>query len=125
MALDHLVGTDRGDGDGGLVDPPMFAISMVLSVAAAVLLFGWLVPQQRSRGPERAARSGLVCSALSVVPGIAFVWIGFPFVLAGAGLALGIEGRRGSRRLEAAAAALIGALVLALGAVGYLVAAVG
>jgi hypothetical protein len=44
MALDHLVGTDRGDGDGGLVDPPMFAISMVLSVAAAVLLFGWLVP---------------------------------------------------------------------------------
>jgi hypothetical protein len=29
-ALDHLVGTDRGDGDVGLVDPPMFAISMVL-----------------------------------------------------------------------------------------------
>jgi hypothetical protein len=29
-ALDRLVGTDRGGGDGGLIDPPMFAISMVL-----------------------------------------------------------------------------------------------
>ena len=40
--------------------------------------------QERPRAA--AARSGLVCSIASVVPGIAFVWVGFPFVVAGAGL---------------------------------------
>lgn len=122
MAVDHLLGTDRSN-DEGLVDPPMFVISVALSLALAVALFGWLVPRQLRRGAERAARSGLVCSVLSVVPGIAFVWIGVPFVVAGAGVALGLEGRRGTRRLEATVAVVIGALALALGAVAYAVAA--
>ena len=54
----------------------------------------------------------------------AFVWVGFPFVVAGAGLAVGLEGRRGSRRVEAGAAVVIGGLALVLGAVAYAVAAV-
>ena len=123
MAIDHLVGTDRTDDDG-LVDPSMFAISVVLSLAVAAVLFGWLVPRERSRGLERAARSGLVCSIASVVPGVAFLWVGFPFVVAGAGVALGLEGRSGRRRVESRAAIVIGGLVLVLGAVAYLVAAV-
>ena len=123
MAVDHLLGTERTDDDG-LVDPTMFVSSVVLSLAVATVLFGWLVPRERRKGPERAARSGLVCSIASVVPGLAFVWIGFPFVIAGAGLALGLEGRRGATRVEAGAAVLIGGLVLVLGTVAYAVAAV-
>ena len=123
MAIDHLVGTERADDDG-LVDPTMFAISAVLSLAFAAVLFGWLVPSELGKGPERAARSGFVCSVASVVPGIAFIWVGFPFVVAGAGLALGLDGRRGRRRIEAAAAVGIGALVLVLGAAAYVVAVI-
>jgi hypothetical protein len=123
MAVDHLIGTERTD-DEGLVDPAMFSISVVLSLAVAAVLFGWFIPHERRHGPERSARSGLVCSIASVVPGLAFIWVGFPFVVAGAGLALGIEGRSGTRRTEAAAAVVIGALVLVLGSVAYVVAAV-
>ena len=123
MALDHLVGTER-TGDDGLVDPAMFAISLVLSLAVAAALFGWLVPREIRSGPERAARSGLVCSSASVVPGLALIWVGFPLVVAGAGLALGLVGQRGARRLEATAAVVIGALVLVLGPVAYAVATV-
>lgn len=123
MAVDHLLGTERTEDDG-LVDPTMFGISVVLSLTVAAVLFGWLVPRERSKGPERSARSGLVCSIASVVPGLAFIWVGFPFVVAGAGLALGLEGRGGARRVEAGAAVVIGGLVLVLGAVAYAVAAV-
>jgi hypothetical protein len=123
MAVDHLLGTERSDDDG-LVDPTMFVISVVLSLAVAAVLFGWLVPRERRKGPERSARSGLVCSIASIVPGIAFVWVGFPFVVAGAGLALGLEGRRGARRAEAGAAVAIGGLALGLGTLAYAVAAV-
>jgi hypothetical protein len=122
MAIDHVVGTDRAD-DQGLVDPAMFAISVGLSLAVAALRFGWLVPRETSRGPERAARSGLVCSVVSVIPGIAFLWVGFPFVVAGAGLALGLEGRGSRRRFESRAAVVIGGLVLVVGAAAYVVAA--
>lgn len=123
MAIDHLVGTERADDDG-LVDPTMFAISVSLSLAIAAFMFGWLVPSETRKGPERAARSGLVCSVASVVPGIAFIWVGFPFVVAGAGLALGLDGRRGARRTEAGVAIVLGALVLMLGALAYVVAVV-
>jgi hypothetical protein len=125
MAIDHLFGNESGDTDDDRfpVDPAMFAISVGLSLVVAAFLFGWLVPRERAAGPERAARSGLLCSVLSVVPGIALVWIGVPFVVAGAGVALGLEGRAGSRRKEATAAVIIGALALTLGTVGYLFAA--
>jgi hypothetical protein len=124
MAIDHLLGTSEGDDEGALADPAMFAIAIVLSIATAVLLFAWFVPRERGRGPERAARSGLLCSVLSIVPGIAFLWVGFPFVIAGAGVALGLEGRGSRRRLEARAAVVVGSLLLVFGALGYLVAAV-
>jgi hypothetical protein len=125
MAIDHLFGNEGGgtDDDQFPVDPAMFAISVGLSLVVAAVLFGWLVPRERAAGPERAARSGLVCSVLSVVPGITLVWVGIPFVVAGVGVALGLEGRAGSRRMEATAAVSIGALVLTLGTVSYLLAA--
>jgi hypothetical protein len=123
MAVDHLLGTERNDDDG-LVDPAMFGIGVGVSLAVTAVFFGWLVPRELRKGPERAARSGLACSVAGVVPGLALIWVGVPFVLAGAGLVLGLEGRGGTRRTEARAPIAIGALVLGLGALAYTAAAV-
>jgi len=120
MAVDHLVGTEREEGETGLADPTTFAITAALSLATAALLLGWLVPRERRAGQERAARSGFVCSALSVFPGVALLWLGFPFVVAGAGVELGLEGLGGARRGLARATIVLGAAIVGLGAVGYL-----
>lgn len=124
MTVDHLLGTEREAGESVPVDPGAFVISVALSVAAAALVFGWLVPRARRRGPERAAVTGLVLSVTSVVPGIVFWWLGFPLVVAGGGLALGVEASTGPRRSVALAAAALGALVLGAVAVLYAVAAI-
>jgi FtsH-binding integral membrane protein len=110
MAVDHLVPGDPGG----------FAIGSALSVVLAAGLFAWLVPRAKVN-PERAATTGLMCSALAVIPGIALIWLGLPFVLAGSGIALGLVGREGKRRGRAIAAVLIGAAVLVLGAAAYAV----
>ena len=124
MAIDHLVGTER-DGDGGLLaDPLTFAISVAVSGAAALVLFGWLVPRATSTGPRRAATTGLVSASASVVPGVALLWLGVPFVTAGAGVALGLEGRHGERRRQATAAIAVGLAFLCLGTVLYVYALV-
>lgn len=124
MAVDHLLGTDREPGESGLADPPTFAISAALCAVAAVALFGWVVPRALRRGPDRAASTALVLSIAAVVPGIAFWWLGFPVVVAGAGVALGLEARVGPRRGRAVAAAALGAIAIATVAVFYAVAAV-
>jgi hypothetical protein len=110
MSYDHLVPGDPGG----------FVIGSALSVVLAAALFGWLVPRSKTT-PERAAQIGLVCSVLAVIPGLALVWLGLPFVLAGSGIALGLVGREGERRGRATAAVLIGAGVLVLGAAAYAV----
>jgi hypothetical protein len=122
MAVDHLLGED--DSDSGLVDPPAFAITVALSVVAATFLFGRVVPRAQAGGSERAARIGLVCSSLSVVPGFAFFWAGVTFVVAGAGIALGLSGLGGRRRREAIAAIALGLLSSVFGAGFYVVGAV-
>ena len=124
MAVDHLLGTDREEGETGLVDPATFAISAALCLAAAALLFGWLIPRTRRAGAGRAAVVGLACSVLSVLPGIGFVWLGFPFVVAGAGIELGLEARRGARRRLALVAVALGSALVVFGAVAYAYAAV-
>jgi hypothetical protein len=110
MAYDHLVPGDPGG----------FVIGSALSVVLAAALFAWLVPRAKTTA-ERAANTGLVCSALAVVPGLALIWLGLPFVLAGSGIALGLVGRGGERHGRATAAVLIGAGVLVLGAAAYAV----
>jgi hypothetical protein len=123
MAVDHLLG-ESDDEDGAALDYPAFAISTVLCVAVAGLLFGRVVPRARARGPERAATIGLLWSALGIVPGVLVLWLGFPFVVAGAGIALGIVGLTADRRAKAIAAIVLGTLLLAFGAVYYLSAVV-
>jgi hypothetical protein len=58
---------------------------------------------------------------LAVIPGIALIWLGPPFVLAGAGIALGLLGRGGERGVRAYAAVVIGAAVILLAAAAYAV----
>jgi hypothetical protein len=65
MAVDHLMGDDRG-----LEDPPMFLIASGLSLTLAALVFGRIIPRAKAAAarPERAARDGLICSVLASSP---------------------------------------------------------
>lgn len=121
MAVDHLIGDDPG-----LEDPAAFAVSSALSLALAALMFGRIVPRAISADPhgERAARDGLISSIVAVVPGVTTIWLGLPFILAGAGLALGISSRGRRPSTRATAAVVIGALTLLGGAGTYLVQAI-
>jgi hypothetical protein len=123
MAIDHLVGTDPDGDDSFPVDPAAFFISVGISTVVAGVVFGWVIPRAKAPGfePERAAVQAAVCSGLAVVPGLAFLWLGFPFVLAGGGIALGLLGRESRRRRLAGAAIAVGALVVGFGAGAYLV----
>ena len=108
MAFDHLdlVGEDF------LADPAAFLISSALSVLPAAVVFGFVVPRAKAApdSTERAARQGIVCSSLAVVPGLLFVWLGVSFVLAGVGIALGLLGRGGEHRRLATAATVVGTI---------------
>jgi hypothetical protein len=115
MVVDHLLGTEPDAGESGLADPATFAVSAVLTLAAASFLFGWLVPRVRRQGAERAASVGLVSSVVSAVPGIVLLWLGFPYVCAGAGAQLGRDGRRGARSGRALAAVVVGTAILLFG----------
>jgi hypothetical protein len=112
MAFDHLdlIGNDL------FADPAAFLISSALSVALAVVAFGVVIPRVKA-GPdpaERAARLGIAWSVLALVPGIVLVWLGLTFVLAGAGIALGLIGRSGARRRLATTATVLGTIALVL-----------
>ena len=119
MAVDHLLGTERDEGESGLADPVTFGVSVALCLVTAALVFGWVAPRARARGLDRAAAIGLACSVLAVVPGAALAWLGFPFVVAGGGVELGLEGRHGGRRRLALAAVVVGTAFLALGTIAY------
>jgi hypothetical protein len=106
MAVDHLMGDDPG-----LEDPPAFAVATVLCLLVAVLLFAVVIPRTP---PERGARRGFVSSVLAVIS-LPLAFLGFFFVLAAGGIALG---RIGRGRLAGAALA-IGSLVAILGIAGY------
>lgn len=104
MAVDHLLGDDPG-----LEDPPAFAISALIVLAVAGLLFGRVVP--RARDPRRA---GFIVALLSVAS-LPLIWLGVPFAVAPAAIALG---RKGDGRLSTAAVA-IGVVVLLLVTAAY------
>ncbi len=122
MAIDHLIGTETEPGeDRGLQDPPAFLFSSALSLALAALLFGVVVRRGARDDPDRPAWKAIACSLLAV-PAIVLLFLGLPFPLAGAGIALGLRGREGARRRLATGAVAIGALVIALGAGAYIAA---
>jgi len=99
MAVDHLLGDDPG-----LEDPPVFLLSAAIVLAIAVVLFGRVV--RRAHEPRLA---GFIVALLSVAS-LPLIWLGAPFAIAPAAIALGI--RSAGRR--ALAAVVIGVVVLLL-----------
>jgi hypothetical protein len=116
MAIDHLFGTESEPGDSWPVDASAFVLSMALALALTAVLFRFVVSPAR---PENTTKRAVVCSVLAVVT-VPLLFLAIPFPFAGAGLALGLAGRT----RPATAAAAVGALVLAVGLVAYVVAAV-
>ena len=122
MAIDHLVGTDREAGEqSGLVDPGAFVLSVVVSGLLMAVLFLFIV--RRTRDPDAAAMRGALCSALAV-PAIALTFLGLPYPLAAAGIALGLRGRLGTRRTLASAAVVVGSVIVGALTIGYVLALV-
>jgi hypothetical protein len=122
MAVDHLL-----EEEGGFAaDPPAFLISTALVLVVTAFVFGRVVPRVKAgEDPARGAiRPGFVCAVVAVL-GMPFtLWLGLPFPVGGGTLALGLIALEGERRRSAAIMALIGALVVVLGAVAYATVAV-
>jgi hypothetical protein len=120
MAIDHLVGTESDPGeDSGLADPGAFVLSTILSLALMAALF--LLVVRRTHNPAAAATRGAVCSGLAI-PAVVLSFLGLPFPLAAAGIALGLRGRTGEQRRLANADVVVGSLVVAALTVGYVAA---
>ena len=109
MAVDHLLGDDPG-----LEDPPAFLISAAIILVTAALLFGLVV--RRARNPRRAS---IIVAVLSVLS-LPLIWLGVPFAVAPAAIALGLSGQG---RLAIGAIAT-GVLVLLLVTGAYVYSAV-
>jgi hypothetical protein len=109
MAVDHLLGDDPG-----LEDPPAFLISAAVILITAAVLFGLVV--RRTGNPRRA---GLIVAILAVLS-LPLIWLGVPFAVAPAAIALGL---RGEGRTATAAVA-IGVVVLSLATGAYVYSAV-
>jgi hypothetical protein len=109
MAVDHLLGDDPG-----LEDPPTFLVSAAIVLVIAAVLFGYVVA--RARDPRR---TGFIVAIVSVLS-LPLIWLGVPFAVAPAAIALGLKGEG---RL-ATAAIVIGAAVLLLATGAYAVQAI-
>ena len=111
MAVDHLVASDPG-----LDDPVAFVITVGLSIALWLFVFGRVIPRVKAdpNPGEKAAKSGFVCSLLAVFPGVPTLFVGLPFILSAGAIALGLAGRGSRRSRLAIAAVVIGSLVMAL-----------
>jgi hypothetical protein len=123
MAIDHLVGTasERGEDDSFPVDAGAFVLGSLLIVVLAVALFGRLVRRAVRNEPDRAIAKAIAVTVLAVLT-LPVLFIGVPFPFAGAGIALGLHARTGSRRWLAEGIVGVDVLLLALATVAYVVA---
>lgn len=103
-------------GNGHTFDVRGFVTGLAVTVVLAAVLFWKVLPSAVGAAPKanRPATVGLVTSIFAFV-GIALFWLGVPFVVAGAGFALGRVGQqRPVRRGWAKAAVAISAVVVVL-----------
>ena len=103
MVVDHLI---HGDAAA-------FVVTSAIALTVAAALFGRIIPRTKASPAASvlAARRAMLCSGLAVLS-IPALFVGLPFVLGSAGVALGLLGRGGDRRRLAVAAITLGALVV-------------
>jgi hypothetical protein len=95
---------------------PEFALMVALCGGVALWLFGRVIPRAAEAG-ENPARTGMLTSAVGLLSVVVF-WTGLPFVLGAGGAVLGAMGReRGTQRVLATAALVVGVLAV-LGGIG-------
>ena len=90
------------EGENGGAGP--FAVTTVIAILAAVVLFGRVVPRSMER--PNPARVALLLAGLTLLTGVAF-WSGLPQVLGPAAIVLGLAAPRNG---ESVAAIGIGSL---------------
>lgn len=115
MAWDHLWGNQGGADDSFPVDSPTFFLTLGLIVVAAVVVFGVTVPRSIRNPDDIVHRSALIHSGVAVVLALPATWLGFPVVVAGGGVALGLRALDGPHRRMAVIAVALGVAVIVFG----------
>jgi energy-converting hydrogenase Eha subunit A len=121
MAIDHLIGTESERDASQSAEPIAFVTTTALALGLTAILFRFVVGRAQ-RQPQTVATKAIACSVLAVAT-VPLLFLAVPFPFAGAGIALGLMGRDGSRRGLSTAAVVVGALVLALSLGVYVAAA--
>jgi hypothetical protein len=106
LVVDHLIHGDIA----------AFLATSAIALAVTVLIFGRVIPRTKAGSAPAvlAAKRAMLCSGLAVLS-IPTLFVGLPFVLGSAGIALGLLGRDGDRRRLAITAIALGALVVLFG----------
>jgi hypothetical protein len=117
MAWDHLWGNEGGQADAFPVDPATFFISLSLIAITAVVVFGFTAPRA-AHHPESVHRAALIHSGIALLLAVPLSWLGFPAVVAGAGIALGAQGTGGTHRRVSLIAIGVGVLVILFAILG-------
>jgi CBS domain containing-hemolysin-like protein len=84
------------EGENGGAGP--FAVTSVIAIGVAALLFGRVVP--RATEGRNPARIALVLAGLTLLTGVVF-WSGLPLVLGPAAIVLGLAARRNGGSIAA------------------------
>lgn len=111
MAWDHLWGNEQGSDDSLPVDPAAFFVAVALIGVTTLVVFGLTVPRA-VRNLESIHRVALIHSGIAFVLALPASWLGFPAVVAGGGIVLGIQALAGAHRRLAMVAIVVGLLVI-------------
>ena len=90
MAWDHLWGNERGSDDPFPVDPTTFLVTIALIGVTGLVVFGVTVPRAADRSAT-VHRAALIHSCIAALLALPASWLGFPVVLAGGCIALGLH----------------------------------
>lgn len=115
LFIANIVG-NGADENGG---PGWLALTFAVCTGIAVWLFWGAMPRAVEAGPATASGRALIISVLSAVTFPVF-WSGLPYVLAPAGIALGLAARSRGGGSKATLAVVIGAVAL-IAAIGVLI----
>ena len=111
MAWDHLWGNEHGSDDAFPVDAATFVVTLALIVLTALIVFRFTVPRAM-RNPASAHKVALIHSGIALVLAPPASWLGFPAVVAGGGIRLGIQALAGAHRRLAVVAIVVGLFVI-------------